>query len=92
METKTARQLSDILAEIRGALECAKLAADDMNESFFAQHNPDNKDDEWRILYDFDRNRVLSNIIVDYLNEVRRGVMQAEALFTTIDGKKEEPK
>ena len=70
--------------KIRGALECAKLAADDMNESFFAQHNPDNKDDEWRILYDFDRNRVLSNIIVDYLSEVKRGVMQAEALFTTI--------
>jgi len=72
--------LGDKISEMRMDLERAELIMQEVTEEFFAKCNPQDKDDRYRICYEFNRYGVYTDIVSDYLFKIRK---ELDTLYET---------
>lgn len=61
----------DLLGELKLYIERALLVSGNIGENYFYQFDPDKKDEKQGILLEFERNRILNDIVFDYLVKMR---------------------
>ena len=62
----------DDLCEITRAVELMQFTAQGLMEEYFHKFKRDKKDDHWKIVWEFERNRARAEIISDYLRQVEK--------------------
>jgi len=55
------------LIGVARAVEVMRYTIQDMRETYFEAFNAANKEDHWKIVYEFDRNRMRADILNEYL-------------------------
>jgi len=71
----------DDLCELAKAVEIMRYVIQGITEDFFNKFNGENKDDGWKIAWEFNRNRARAAILSDYLFEMEKTLKQFDITF-----------
>lgn len=80
----TRREIADLAGELSLYIERAKTMAGTLAETYFDKYSADKKDDSLYILWEFEHNRILNDIVFDYLVRMKqliepyRGLAESE--------------
>ena len=79
---EAARRLNDEITDMQLSLERAEIIMQDVDEDYFntLSFNPKTEEGRFRIAHEFDRNRIKSDIVTDYLFRIRKQLEELNAL------------
>lgn len=72
----------DEVTELDISLEKIRCLVDDVSQDYFDQYDPNDKKDVPYIIYDFNRQRVRMDMLVDYLHTVEQ---KSELIYSALD-------
>lgn len=73
-------EVADLLSEINEAVQKAHYIGQDVHEHFFAANDEKKLDDQRLIVYDFDRYRVKTLIVMDAIDAIKAALQQIDEL------------